>query len=86
MYYDCLGDEEYHYYCDEHARQLKCPVHDSGRRWCEVTSCDHLAKKYTRITYTCLMESDCHSFCNKHYKSVNCEVYPYGYRRNYLSL
>lgn len=81
MYYDCLGDEEYHYYCDEHARHLKCPVHVDGRRWCEVSTCNNLAKKYTRITYSCLTESDCHFFCNRHYDSVNCYVHPEGYRR-----
>lgn len=52
MYYDCLGEEEYHYFCEVHACMLQCPIHDDGRKWCEVASCNNLARKYTRTTYT----------------------------------
>ena len=82
MYYDCLKDStEFHYFCDDHANQLECPIHFDGRRWCEVTECNNLAKKYTRITYTCLSEGDYHFFCNTHYQSVNCKIHSTGYRR-----
>ena len=41
MYYDCLGEEEYHYFCDEHACQLYCPIHadgEDGVKWQAVTT------------------------------------------------
>ena len=60
MYYNCLEEQQYHYFCEEHASRLHCPVDNNGRRWCEVKSCNRLARKYTIIMYNCLTESDYH--------------------------
>jgi len=81
IFYDCLGPNEFHFFCDEHANQFKCPIHPNGERWCEVTDCEKPAKKYTRITYSCLGEGDYHFFCTKHYHNVDCTIHSYGYRR-----
>ena len=81
MYYDCLGEEEYHYFCDEHACQLYCPIHADGRRWCEVASCNNYANTYTRTTYSCLKEGDYHFFCDFHSQFVNCQLHTAGFKR-----
>ena len=81
MYYNCLGEEEYHYFCEEHACMLHCPIHNGGRKWCEVTSCNNLARKYTRITYSCLTDSDYHFFCDFHSQFVNCQLHSTGHKR-----
>lgn len=81
MYYDCLAEEEYHYFCDEHACRLNCPIHTKGRRLCEVASCDCWANKYTRTAYSCLKESDYHFFCNFHSQHVNCKLHTTGFKR-----
>ena len=82
MYYTCLDDErDYHYFCEYHAKELNCPIHQKGQKNCEAMHCESMAKKYTRTTYTCLEISEYHFFCDEHHSTVNCQIHHTEYKR-----
>jgi len=79
-FYNCLGQYEYHYFCDQHQWLVRCPVHPYGRILCEVSGCYEVAKKYTRNHYTCLLVGQFHLFCQAHAQRRNCPIHPQYYR------
>ena len=85
-HYTCLNDNEEHSFCNKHKWPIRCPIHPTGSKRCEVANCLNGARKYfSHTNYTCLNAGEYHRFGDTHSQMKDCPIHHTGRRRREVS-